>query len=325
MILLLSEGIRTQSLSTAFWFVTSALVIHHRTLPRRSYHTNRYTRNRLHQIHGGGKLFDRMAPTLVRISNQRKRGPNGILVLFCVCLMCAFRSWQGFSPKTTTTSIVADAFVLVPSQVARSNGGDADTVGRAWEVTTTNGGSGIVVTEPPTRSFSPVLFALGGENDDDENADINKFDMAQRIESLKSVVLGALSGGIAVTPIAYLHYVVTAEVSNTAQWEFVTDMSSLQAALFAIVYRYAVRANDNNPMLNQGVVGAFVVVRTLADIHVTDTCQSIPLRCGPPLGYFDWNMIKQAAWGGVESAALFGAASLAMEFAFRQKWISKFD
>ena len=46
---------------------------------------------------------------------------------------------------------------------------------------------------------------------------------------------------------------------------------------------------------------------------------------GPPLGYFDWNMIEQALWGGVESAALFGAASLAMELAFRQKWISKFD
>ena len=46
---------------------------------------------------------------------------------------------------------------------------------------------------------------------------------------------------------------------------------------------------------------------------------------GPPLGYFDWNMIEQAAWGGVESAVLFGAASLAMELAFNQKWISKFD
>lgn len=46
---------------------------------------------------------------------------------------------------------------------------------------------------------------------------------------------------------------------------------------------------------------------------------------GPPLGYFDWNMIEQAAWGGVESAFLFGAASLAMELAFRQGWISKFD
>jgi hypothetical protein len=46
---------------------------------------------------------------------------------------------------------------------------------------------------------------------------------------------------------------------------------------------------------------------------------------GPPLGYFDWNMITQGAWNGVESVALFGFAALAMEFAFQQKWISKFD
>jgi hypothetical protein len=36
-------------------------------------------------------------------------------------------------------------------------------------------------------------------------------------------------------------------------------------------------------------------------------------------------MLAQAGWGLVESAALFGAASLAMELAFKQKWISKFD
>ncbi len=124
----------------------------------------------------------------------------------------------------------------------------------------------------PTR-----LSVFGG--DDNNNDTDNKFDMAQRIESLKSVVLGALSGGIALTPIAYLHYVIFSDIPNSAQWEFTTDMSSLEAALFAIVYRYAVRTNDNNPMLNQGVVGAFVVVRTLANIQVTDTCQSVPLRC----------------------------------------------
>ena len=136
-------------------------------------------------------------------------------------------------------------------------------------------------SSPPqiTSSFPTGLPLFGGDDGSDESEIDNKFDMAQRIESLKSVVLGALSGGIALTPIAYLHYVMFSDVPNSAQWEFTTDMSSLEAALFAIVYRYAVRANDNNPMLNQGVVGAFVVVRTLANIQVTDTCQSVPLRC----------------------------------------------
>ena len=194
------------------------------------------------------------SPTICR-ARREARGPRGILFLFCVCTMFAVRSLQGAASAPTASSIFADAFVA-PS-VAR-NGASRST----WESPLPNHGS--------------ALSVFGGDNNDESD---NKFDMAQRIESLKSVVLGALSGGIALTPIAYLHYVVFSDVSSTAQWEFTTDMSSLEAALFAIVYRYAVRANDNNPMLNQGVVGAFVVVRTLSNIQVTDTCQSVPLRC----------------------------------------------
>jgi len=175
-----------------------------------------------------------------------------------LCMLCAFQLLQ------------LEAFSLGPTSVVRT--GICQTT----------------MTERRHNDYSyssgrSVLFAQDDDNDDDDNdngtSDINKFDMAQRIESLKSVVLGALSGGIAVTPIAYLHYVYFASNESIAQWEFVTDMSSLQAALFAIVYRYAVRQNDDNPMLNQGVVGAFVIVRTLSNIQVTDTCRSIPLRC----------------------------------------------
>lgn len=171
---------------------------------------------------------------------------NRILVFFGICLVYA------------TSSSFVGAFV-VPSAITRVEGACRPR--------------GI------SSSFSTSLSVFGGDDNSDESESENKFDMVQRIESLKSVVLGALSGGIALTPIAYLHYVMFSEVPNSAQWEFTTDMSSLEAALFAIVYRYAVRANDNNPMLNQGVVGAFVVVRTLANIQVTDICQSVPLRC----------------------------------------------
>jgi hypothetical protein len=109
-------------------------------------------------------------------------------------------------------------------------------------------------------------------------ASVSKFDMTQRLESVKAAVIGALSGGFAVTPVAFLHsWMGGGQV--LAQWEFVTDMSSIEAALFAIVYRYAVRQNDDNPMLNQGVVGAFALVRTLSDIKVSSTCSAIPLKC----------------------------------------------
>ena len=186
----------------------------------------------------------------IRVPKQRLgRRPYGNIFLFCACL-----AWLASS--TFAGAFVAPSVVVKPSCARR-------------------------------RSHCPsALPMIGGDDDNNKNNDdddgdgeANKFDMAQRIESLKSVVLGALSGGIALTPIAYLHLVVFSEVPSTAQWEFVTDMSSLEAGLFAIVYRYAVRSKDNNPMLNQGVVGAFVVVRTLANIQVTGTCQSVPLRC----------------------------------------------
>ena len=149
---------------------------------------------------------------------------------------------------------------------------------------------------------------------------VTKFDMEQRVESLKSVVLGAVAGGIAAAPFSFFHY-----VGNLPQWEFVTDMSSLQAGLFAIVYRYAARNGDDNPMLNQGVVGAFVLTRTLSNVQVSNTCQAVPLRCGEPLGYVDWNMLSQIAWNGIESAAMFGVTALAMDYAYEKGWINKFE
>jgi hypothetical protein len=69
------------------------------------------------------------------------------------------------------------------------------------------------------------------------------------------------------------------EMNNgVAQWEFDTDMGLLESALFAIVYRYCVRTDDN-AMLNQGVIGAFVVVRMLSRIQVPLYCVAAPLDC----------------------------------------------
>ncbi len=74
--------------------------------------------------------------------------------------------------------------------------------------------------------------------------------------------------------------------------------------------------------LNPILTAAFLTSCHVSSNHINNKTIATG---GPPLGYFDWNMIEQAAWGGVESAFLFGATSLAMEFAFKQKWISKFD
>ncbi|KAG7339561.1 hypothetical protein IV203_025102 [Nitzschia inconspicua] len=174
---------------------------------------------------------------------------------------------------------------------------------------------------PKSRSepSTSIISLPQPSNTANNNPSSSKFDFLQRIESIKTAVVGAVSGGLAVTPLVFVHY-----FPNIAQWEFQTDMSSFEAALFAIVYRYTIRTNDNNPMLNQGVIGAFVFTRTLSTIHVSDSCSAIPLQCGQPLEYFDWNMIGQLLVNGIESAVLFGAAAWAMETAFSKGWISKF-
>lgn len=164
-----------------------------------------------------------------------------------------------------------------------------------------------------------VVLSAGGDDDDDEKED--KFSFYQRIESLKTAVVGLLSGGILSTPFIALHDI---PAYGAASWEFDTDMGSLQSALFAIVYRYCVREEDDNDMLNMGVVGAFVVVRTLSRVRVPRYCTAAPLDCGDPLGYFDYDMIQQVALNGLESVALFGGAAVAMEYAYKKKWIGKF-
>eukprot|EP00560_Eucampia_antarctica_P008993 CAMPEP_0197825568 /NCGR_PEP_ID=MMETSP1437-20131217/2613_1 /TAXON_ID=49252 ORGANISM="Eucampia antarctica, Strain CCMP1452" /NCGR_SAMPLE_ID=MMETSP1437 /ASSEMBLY_ACC=CAM_ASM_001096 /LENGTH=213 /DNA_ID=CAMNT_0043425599 /DNA_START=86 /DNA_END=724 /DNA_ORIENTATION=- len=122
------------------------------------------------------------------------------------------------------------------------------------------------------------------------NKEDDKFSFGQKIESIKTGVVGLLSGGIAAAPVIALHDLVFADqtiINQSAQWEFDTDMGSIEAALFAIVYRYCVR-DDDNEMLEMGCIGAFVVVRTLSRVRLPTYCLSAPLSCGEPLGYFDW-------------------------------------
>ncbi len=131
---------------------------------------------------------------------------------------------------------------------------------------------------PPIQAnaLPTALFAKNANNED-------KFSFRQRIESIKTAVVGLVSGGVASTPFIFLHDVLlpvdSSYTSGLSSWEFDTDMGSLQAALFAIVYRYCVREEDDNDMLNMGVVGAFVVVRTLSRVHVPSYCTAAPLDC----------------------------------------------
>ncbi|KAL3804073.1 hypothetical protein HJC23_006464, partial [Cyclotella cryptica] len=131
---------------------------------------------------------------------------------------------------------------------------------------------------------------------------------------LKLACFGHLPRGIAATPFIALHDIPS---YGLASWEFDTDMGTIKSALFAIVYRDCVHGKDKNVMLNMGVIGAFVVMRTLSR-HIVVLLHWIVL------GSFDWDMIQQLLLNGVDSAALFGAAAAAMKVAYNRNWTSKF-
>jgi hypothetical protein len=163
------------------------------------------------------------------------------------------------------------------------------------------------------------------ESDDD----VSKFGFGQRIESVKCLALGAVAGSLALAPFSligdvfFLNVLAPIQTNGVAQWEFDTDMSALQAGLFAIVYRYCIR-EDENPQLNQGVIGAFVVTRALSRVVVSSSCSAVVLNCGAPLGYFDWSMIGQVVINGAEATAMFGATAYAVDWAMAKGWLSKF-
>ncbi len=149
------------------------------------------------------------------------------------------------------------------------------------------------------------------------NDDSNKFGFGQRIESIKTLVISALTGSIATFPLIALND------SSWAQFEFDTDGAALLAGLFGIVYRYTIR-EDENPQLNQGVIGSFVLTRTISKLHVPSYCTAIPLNCGPPLSYLDWEVLRQVFAYGVEASVLFGVTALVLDACMERNILSKF-
>ena len=185
----------------------------------------------------------------------------------------------------------------------------------------------------PILALSARKSTIDSEEDDNDNvyvevsetADDDKFSFYQRIESVKTAIVGAVSGALLSAPVSALRDLLPTSASNgLASWEFDSDASALQGALFAIVYRYCIREDDDNPMLNMGVVGAFVLVRATSRVSVPGYCTALPLDCGEPLGYLDYELIRQLGLGGAEGIALFGGAAMAMEYAYGKGWISKF-
>lgn len=141
---------------------------------------------------------------------------------------------------------------------------------------------------------------------------------AKRLESGKAAIGSTAAGMIAALPFLLLG----PGAFTSPAWELQTDGLAVMLFLFGVVYRYAVRA-DENEMLKQGVVGAFVITRSWALITPPATCNIAPLSCGPPLGYFNWDMIFQGTFAAVETATACAAAAYAIEYSFVKGWIKR--
>ena len=203
---------------------------------------------------------------------RRFRGLTPLFLLVIGCFPDVVDCFLALSPTTTTRN---QKYPTIAS--ARSS----------WSFPRTHLSSNSrAQSKWPVVTLSPLLASISDDDDDRDGKltpDKDKFGFGQRIESLKCLVLGAIVGSFALAPLAFLGDVVFPlpyPTNPIAQWEFDNDMAGFQTGLFAIVYRYAIRQDGStNPQLNQGVVAAFAVTRTLSRIVTPTYCTAITLNC----------------------------------------------
>lgn len=144
------------------------------------------------------------------------------------------------------------------------------------------------------------------------------FTAAERIESLKVAIAGGFSAGIISLSILIINRILVfgfeaialtlASGIATSTLVVNTGIAGLSGALFALVYRYAIR-QDQNPQLNAGVVFAFTLVRGLALVDV-----------GSAIAQNGWPFLSACG----ESFLMFGLTALALNFAIQQQWLKTF-
>ena len=143
-----------------------------------------------------------------------------------------------------------------------------------------------------------------------------------RIASIRAALISSLGGSLLYAPFSIAIALLNGGLNG--QWEFSTDMLAIQLALFGVTYRYAIR-EDRSTNLGDGVLLAFVLTRALANIHVPDTCNALPLDCGPPLGYVSSSMVQEAGKNFIDSYVAYTAARYCLDKAFSSGLLSRFD
>ena len=165
--------------------------------------------------------------------------------------------------------------------------------------------------------YMKYLSDEGSEDNMDDGYDDGS---SYRTESVKSGIISLLGGSIGSLPLAVA---IGYFQQYSPQWELSHDALAISLFLFGVTYRYAVRLNEKNTMLQQGVVGAFAVVRALNMVDTSAGCSSLPLNCGPPFYYFDLPMITIGSVNFAESLLAFGFGALALESAFKKNFLTR--
>jgi hypothetical protein len=152
----------------------------------------------------------------------------------------------------------------------------------------------------------------------------------QRIESIKSLIIGAVVGSISLIPSSFVHdqilwpMYLQSSTNTMAQWEYDQDVAAIQCGLFAIMYRYSVRNDTLNQPLKQGIVMSFVIVRSTSRLIMPSYCTALPLYCGSPMGYFDWTLLVQLLLNSIESYIMFQSTASALDASIERGFLSKF-
>ena len=136
----------------------------------------------------------------------------------------------------------------------------------------------------------------------------NSFTPQERLESLKA---GGLSGAVAAAVALGLTLLNTLLGQGPAALIPVNlGAAAISGALFGVTYRYIVR-QDGNPQLAAGAVGAFGLVRGLAQLEVR--------LSQPPIPPVWWLALTL-----VESLLLFALIKTLLQVALTRGWIQPF-
>lgn len=202
--------------------------------------------------------------------------------------------------------------------------------GQTYSANSQQNGSGQAYSGNSQQKASGMPYSVKPQNDRNDfntnqsnsNRNIEVNPTSTFKDSVKSAFVGFLAGGVAVSPITYLHNIqIPSEIitNEMSQFQFDTLSGSISGAAFAMLYRYFIK-EEKEELIANGAVGAFVVAKSFSRIRVSYYCDN--LYCGEPLGIMDWDMLQQLGLSSLENLALFGAVALVMEYFCDKGFIS---